>query len=547
VRQFNLDVSGSQARLYFVMAIPFLLFFGLPAGFWPTTALYRVVYVWLLDAFMHIHTKFSGASVPGGDGQPESIRPSDIAAVLCVVWWLILPWPDMPSVQSYVPMATDDQVSKLMKDKAFHAKFRKQSSFKLLRHASTSLIGGTVDTQSLEEKRKHIIEASTQDANQKIEKNKGPPAQFSLTGIRREHLLEDSLKVLKDKNTFELLAPQFRVSFAGEQGVDVGGVTRDWFDGMATMLAQGSDEEQGESLFRTTFDGTLVPRNTGLPDDAEIVPDELKQRFADLFTSGRFLAVAVLRKFPLPLSFGTVLMKTICDEDIDPRDVRRLDPEFYRVRVEMIMKEGGVAEMNAMTGDTLVFMSAREDTVESMKLRAGGDTLKVTEENKKSYAMLLCEAHLCNGIRRELATFLAGFHEVLSLDTLHANHVDHVDLSFLISGIPTLDVKDWKEHSSFVNDNISQWFWEVLAELSDEQKGRLLQFATGSSRVPPGGFKEVKPQFKVTVTAESGEHLPHSHTCFNQLMLASYESKEQLKTKVISAIDVGDIAGFGFA
>jgi hypothetical protein len=41
------------------------------------------------------------------------------------------------------------------------------------------------------------------------------------------------------------------------------------------------------------------------------------------------------------------------------------------------------------------------------------------------------------------------------------------------------------------------WFWEVLKDFNEEQRRLLLRFCTGSSRVPPGGFAELQPNFAV--------------------------------------------------
>ena len=37
-----------------------------------------------------------------------------------------------------------------------------------------------------------------------------------------------------------------------------------------------------------------------------------------------------------------------------------------------------------------------------------------------------------------------------------------------------------------------RYFWEVVHEFSDEQKRKLLQFTTGSDRVPVGGLSKTK-------------------------------------------------------
>jgi E3 ubiquitin-protein ligase HUWE1 len=40
-----------------------------------------------------------------------------------------------------------------------------------------------------------------------------------------------------------------------------------------------------------------------------------------------------------------------------------------------------------------------------------------------------------------------------------------------------------------------QWFWEVVRELEKEDLARLVQFVTGTSKVPLDGFKALQAWF----------------------------------------------------
>ena len=40
--------------------------------------------------------------------------------------------------------------------------------------------------------------------------------------------------------------------------------------------------------------------------------------------------------------------------------------------------------------------------------------------------------------------------------------------------------------------SFDRYFWEIVHEFTDEQKKLLLQFATGSDRVPIGGLSKLK-------------------------------------------------------
>ena len=40
-----------------------------------------------------------------------------------------------------------------------------------------------------------------------------------------------------------------------------------------------------------------------------------------------------------------------------------------------------------------------------------------------------------------------------------------------------------------------QWFWKFLHEIDNEKRTRLLQFVTGTCRLPVGGFAELMGMF----------------------------------------------------
>ncbi len=66
-------------------------------------------------------------------------------------------------------------------------------------------------------------------------------------------------------------------------------------------------------------------------------------------------------------------------------------------------------------------------------------------------------------------------------------------LELLIDGLAEIDVEDWKKHTDYrgyqENDQVIQWFWQCIKEWDSEQKARLLQFTTGTSRIPVNDLK----------------------------------------------------------
>ena len=74
----------------------------------------------------------------------------------------------------------------------------------------------------------------------------------------------------------------------------------------------------------------------------------------------------------------------------------------------------------------------------------------------------------------------------------------NVPFSFqlMISGLGKIDIEDWKAHTRLkhcsADTNIVRWFWHAVDGFDEEKRARLLQFVTGSSRVPLQGFKALQ-------------------------------------------------------
>ena len=88
---------------------------------------------------------------------------------------------------------------------------------------------------------------------------------------------------------------------------------------------------------------------------------------------------------------------------------------------------------------------------------------------------------------------------------------------------------------------------QCIRSWDSEQKSRLLQFATGTSRIPVNGFKDLQGsdgprRFTIEKSGEEAQ-LPKSHTCFNRLDLPPYKTFETLNQKLTWAVE--ETVGFG--
>ena len=71
-----------------------------------------------------------------------------------------------------------------------------------------------------------------------------------------------------------------------------------------------------------------------------------------------------------------------------------------------------------------------------------------------------------------------------------------LNLQLIVCGLGKIDINDWKSNTRLKHctpdSNIVKWFWKAVESFDEERRARLLQFVTGSSRVPLQGFKALQ-------------------------------------------------------
>lgn len=160
---------------------------------------------------------------------------------------------------------------------------------------------------------------------------------------------------------------------------------------------------------------------------------------------------------------------------------------------------------------------------------------------------------MTGSIKQQIRAFLDGFWELVPRDLL-AVFNDH-ELELLISGLPDIDVADLRANTEYqgytAGSPVIRWFWQVVEAMDKEDRALLLQFVTGTSKVPLEGFRALQgisgPQrFQIHKAYGPPDRLPSAHTCFNQLDLPEASSAEQLEERLKLAIREAH-TGFGFA
>ena len=79
-------------------------------------------------------------------------------------------------------------------------------------------------------------------------------------------------------------------------------------------------------------------------------------------------------------------------------------------------------------------------------------------------------------------------------------------------------------------------FWQVVDDFSEEEKKKLLKFATSRSRPPLFGFKNLIPNFAIH-NSGSEDRLPTASTCLNLLKLPPIREYAKMREKLLCAIE----------
>lgn len=120
------------------------------------------------------------------------------------------------------------------------------------------------------------------------------------------------------------------------------------------------------------------------------------------------------------------------------------------------------------------------------------------------------------------------------------------ELELLLCGSTELDFAELEEGAEYddgygTEHPLMKHLWEIVHDMSLDQKRKFLMFVTASDRIPLKGLGNV--MFVVQRNGPDTERLPTALTCFGRLLLPEYSSKEKLKEKLLTAIE--NAKGFG--
>ncbi|KAI9261291.1 hypothetical protein EDC94DRAFT_609758 [Helicostylum pulchrum] len=349
--------------------------------------------------------------------------------------------------------------------------------------------------------------------------------------VRRDHIFEDAYAEIMRQAPADL-KKRLMIKFDGEDGLDYGGLSREFF-----FLLSHEMFNPFYCLFEySAHDNYTLQINP----HSGINPEHLNYfRFI-----GRVVGLSIFHRRFLDAFFIVSFYKMILNKKILVADMESVDADFYRSLMWILNNDiTDVLELTFSTDDD------RFGEVVTVDLIPNGENIDVTEDNKKEYVNLVTEWRIHKRVEEQFKAFKEGFNQLIPQDLV--NVFDERELELLIGGIAEIDVDDWKKHTDYrgytEQDDVIQWFWKCIRTWDSEKKSRLLQFTTGTSRIPVNGFKDLQGsdgprRFTIEKSGEVTQ-LPKAHTCFNRIDMPPYKSYEVLVAKLTMAVE--ETVGFG--
>ena len=346
---------------------------------------------------------------------------------------------------------------------------------------------------------------------------------FLTINIRRKNLIEDALNELSKKNV--KLQNPIKVRFLGEQGVDEGGVRKEFF---LLFIRQIFDPNYG--MFNYNQKTRLYWFNH--------YTFEPKIKYELI---GIIFGLAIYNNIILDVKFPLTVYRKLLGLKPGLEDMKECDPELYKNF--KFLKE--TKDANLKQDLDLDFTVTDDKFGEKLiiPLKKDGEKISVDINNKDEYVDLYLDWYFNKSIAEVFTSFEKGFYRVFNRDL--SKILSPEELELIICGTQVLDFTELKKVCKYEeykeNDETIKYFWEVVLDFSEDEKKRFLSFVTGCDRAPIDGLGSLP------ITISNGgsdiEQLPSAHTCFNNLILPNYKNKEKLKKNILIAINYSE--GFG--
>lgn len=337
----------------------------------------------------------------------------------------------------------------------------------------------------------------------------GEISPYFFITVNRNTLYREMFKIFLKEEENNLLK-EIKISFKGEEGVDSGGITKEFFQLISNYLIEDN------YLFKIQNNVLWFPEER----------DTEKYKVI-----GRLIGIALYNDVILNLPFPTFLFKIFLDKTVNLKDLMEIEPEIYKSLHKMRFYNKEEIESLELS----FFISRKNKSIELIPL---GSKVPVTIHNRDKFIEKYTDFLINKEMKKNIDGIKSGFFSVIKLNMI--NFLQPCELEKIIVGCNTINVSRIKKQAIYTgytaDTPIVLFFWEIFHEYSSDDKKRLLMFITGNERVSVGNTEHSR-----LIIVKNGcdtERLPSSQTCFNTFLLPEYSSKEKLKNKLGLAISM---------
>lgn len=346
---------------------------------------------------------------------------------------------------------------------------------------------------------------------------------YLILEVRREHLIEDTLVQLVHGDNS--LQKPLKVHFADEEGVDGGGVQKEFFQLIVRELFDPKFSMftyHEETRFFWFNSDTIAPE-----DEFELV--------------GLVLGLAIYNFNIIDVHLPLAAYKKLVGAKTTIDDLAAFNPLLAKGLKEVLVMEGDLETIlcRNFTVETQAYGETR-----THELKPGGANIPLTAANRQEYVDLYVDWVLNESFRLSFEAFRRGFLKICGGEVLKFFRAEELEL--LVCGNPVLDFYDLERaciyEDGYTKDSRTcQMLWRVLHSLSEDQKKKFLFFVTGSDRAPINGLGSMR--FVISRNGPDSDRLMTAHTCFNHLLLPEYTGEKKIRDMLLLAINNSE--GFG--
>ena len=386
-------------------------------------------------------------------------------------------------------------------------------------------------------------------ANLRINRRAGLEVRSGVSKRLDQSMIAQFATQYRSPQRFRSIKRPFHIEYVGENGIDVGGLARDFASELAKDIC-----EYRIGLFVATpnarnkigsYRECLIPSADGRIKS----PSKLYRAV------GGLIAIGIRSKIVQPFNFPPFFWHYLAGEPLKVENVYEVDEVFFKVMngLETAVESGMDPEEFDRTYGNMkaTFVNFRGEEVNILALNNNNGTnssnfggyngypttpriIFISHKNVRRFITLSHEYRI-KELENPMKEINEGFWENLNFKP--PPYVSAELLEFMVCGERQVDLRQLRvvtQFSAVPKDEISM-FWAALGKMNSEQRRNFLQFATGNMCIP----QNVQSVFLTVehVSAPVDKRLPAASTCFNRIHLPPYSSVDKMLRALITAIE----------